>query len=172
MEMWYKTVTTPPRGTVKTLPQREKEGEKRVRSGKTHSKWPPQYFHSKWPTTEHIQPIWSQRHNMKLQTTPVTWKEKIRAHIKPENIDKAYQFIRDQGAGDLIKNEVSFSFGRGQDIEAKQVKEMYNFECHPMKNIGYPNSNPNFSKKLVSWAENTATRELLIMAPPLRGCHY
>jgi hypothetical protein len=25
----------------------------------------------------------------------------------------------------LIKNEVSFSFGRGQDIEAKQVKEMF-----------------------------------------------
>ncbi len=25
----------------------------------------------------------------------------------------------------MIKNEVSFSFGRGQDIEAKQVKEMF-----------------------------------------------
>ena len=60
-----------------------------------------------------------------MDGSTVTWKEKIRAHIKPENIDNAYQYIRDQGAGDLIKNEVSFSFGRGQDIEAKQVKEMF-----------------------------------------------
>tara|TARA_R110000751_G_scaffold131655_4_gene234024 strand:- start:29 stop:592 length:564 start_codon:yes stop_codon:yes gene_type:complete len=60
-----------------------------------------------------------------MDGSTVTWKEKIRAHITPENIDNAYKYIRDQGAGDLIKNEVSFSFGRGQDSDAKQVKEMF-----------------------------------------------
>ena len=35
-----------------------------------------------------------------MDGSTVTWKEKIRAHIKPENIDNAYQYIRDQGAGD------------------------------------------------------------------------
>ena len=39
-----------------------------------------------------------------MDGSTVTWKEKIRAHIKPENIDGAYQFIRDQGAGDLIRS--------------------------------------------------------------------
>ena len=47
------------------------------------------------------------------------------ANYLKENIDNAYKYIRDQGAGDLIKNEVSFSFGRGQDSDAKQVKEMF-----------------------------------------------
>tara|TARA_A100001201_G_scaffold6546_3_gene10806 strand:- start:85 stop:651 length:567 start_codon:yes stop_codon:yes gene_type:complete len=60
-----------------------------------------------------------------MDGSTVTWKEKIRAHIKPEHMDNAYEYIRSQGAGDLIKNEVSFSFGRGQDGEAKQVKEMF-----------------------------------------------
>ena len=60
-----------------------------------------------------------------MDGSTVTWKEKIRANITEENVDKAYEFIRSQGAGDIIKNEVSFSFGRGQDGEAKQVKEMF-----------------------------------------------
>jgi len=63
-----------------------------------------------------------------MDGSTVTWKEKIRAHIKPENIDDAYTFIRDQGAGDLIKNEVSFSFGRGQDNQAQYIKEMFRKE--------------------------------------------
>ena len=63
-----------------------------------------------------------------MDGSTVTWKEKIRAHIKPENIDNAYTYIRDQGAGDLIKNEVSFSFGRGQDNQAQYIKEMFRKE--------------------------------------------
>ena len=63
-----------------------------------------------------------------MDGSTVTWKEKIRAHIKPENIDNAYTYIREQGAGDLIKNEVSFSFGRGQDNQAQYIKEMFRKE--------------------------------------------
>ena len=59
-----------------------------------------------------------------MDGSTVTWKEKLRANIKAENVDAAYEYIRNQGAGDLIKNEVSLSFGRGQDDEANQLKGM------------------------------------------------
>ncbi len=56
---------------------------------------------------------------------PMDDEKNISDDIRMKMALPTLQYIRDQGAGDLIKNEVSFSFGRGQDIEAKQVKEMF-----------------------------------------------
>ena len=37
------------------------------------------------------------------------------ARITQENQDKAFKWLRDNNHGDLIKNEVTVSFGRGED---------------------------------------------------------
>jgi hypothetical protein len=60
-----------------------------------------------------------------MNGSSVTWKEKIRSHITDANREKAYDWLRKQGAGDLIQNEVSFSFGKGQDDDAKKISEMF-----------------------------------------------
>lgn len=44
--------------------------------------------------------------------------EFVRCHIKKEDKPKAYQYLRDIGSGDLIKNEVSIIFQTGKDTEA------------------------------------------------------
>ena len=36
----------------------------------------------------------------------------------------AYQWLRDQGLDDIIKNEVSVTFGRGEDDKAKQLLDL------------------------------------------------
>ena len=40
------------------------------------------------------------------------------ASISPDNKEKAFKWIRDNGLGDLIKNEVTVSFGRNEDTYA------------------------------------------------------
>lgn len=40
------------------------------------------------------------------------------ARITQENQDKAFKWLRDNNHGDLIKNEVTVSFGRGEDDKA------------------------------------------------------
>ena len=52
----------------------------------------------------------------------VEYNEKLRANIKRENIREAYEFIRTEGAGDLIKNEIKMQFGKGQDQDAEEFK--------------------------------------------------
>lgn len=42
------------------------------------------------------------------------------AHIKVENKDKAYEWLRANGYDDIIKNVVSCQFGRGEDIDASK----------------------------------------------------
>ena len=43
------------------------------------------------------------------------------ARITAEKTDDAHQWLRDNGHGDIIKNVVSVSFGRGEDDRAKKV---------------------------------------------------
>ena len=41
--------------------------------------------------------------------------------VKKDNIESAYQWLRENGLGDLIKNEVFVTFGKGEDNKAEQL---------------------------------------------------
>jgi len=47
-------------------------------------------------------------------------KQLVQASITAENRETAFTWLRDNGHGDLIKNQVSTAFGRGDDETAKQ----------------------------------------------------
>ena len=40
------------------------------------------------------------------------------ASISPEHLDKAFTWLRNNGLGDIIKNDVTVTFGRGEDNKA------------------------------------------------------
>ena len=42
----------------------------------------------------------------------------------PQKRASAYQWLRDQGLGDIIKNEVAVTFGRGEDDKANQLMDL------------------------------------------------
>ena len=42
------------------------------------------------------------------------------ASISPENQEKAFEWLRNNGLGDIIKNDVTVTFGRGEDNKAAQ----------------------------------------------------
>ena len=44
--------------------------------------------------------------------------------IPKDNLESAYQWLRDQGLGDIIKNEVSVVFGRGEDTRANELLDL------------------------------------------------
>ena len=46
------------------------------------------------------------------------------ASISAQNKDKAYQWLRNNGLGDIIKNEISVSFGRNEDNKAASYAEL------------------------------------------------
>jgi len=48
----------------------------------------------------------------------------ISAHIKVENRDQAYQWLRDNGYDDIIKNTVSTDFGRGEEDLAEGMMQI------------------------------------------------
>ena len=50
--------------------------------------------------------------------------EYISAGIKEENREAAHSWMRDNNFGDLIKNDVTVSFGKGEDEFAKKTAEM------------------------------------------------
>ena len=57
--------------------------------------------------------------------TVVEVKKVINAYLPkadrdPEGREKAFQWLRDNGLGDLIKNEVTVAFGRDEDNKAQQ----------------------------------------------------
>ena len=41
--------------------------------------------------------------------------------IKKDQVESAFQWLRDNGLGDLIKNEVAVQFGKGEDNKAEQL---------------------------------------------------
>ena len=47
-----------------------------------------------------------------------------KAHITEANKEAAYNWLRNNGLGDIIKNEISVSFGRGEDIKAAHYAEL------------------------------------------------
>ena len=46
------------------------------------------------------------------------------ASISAQNKDKAYNWLRNNGLGDIIKNEISVSFGRNEDNKAANYAEL------------------------------------------------
>ena len=53
----------------------------------------------------------------------VSVRKEFRATLKKDEIARegAYQWLRDQGLGDIIKNNVSVTFGKGEDNKAEQL---------------------------------------------------
>ena len=47
-----------------------------------------------------------------------------KAHITTANKEMAFNWLRDNGLGDIIKNEISVSFGRGEDNKAAHYAEL------------------------------------------------
>jgi|TARA_R100000278_G_scaffold36471_3_gene32774 hypothetical protein len=47
-------------------------------------------------------------------------KQKVQASIPVRFREDAFQWLRDNGHGDLIKNQVSATFGKGEDITASE----------------------------------------------------
>ena len=44
--------------------------------------------------------------------------------IRKDNIDSAYTWLRENGLGDIIKNEVSVQFGKGEDNKAQLLLDL------------------------------------------------
>ena len=44
--------------------------------------------------------------------------------VKKDNLDSAYQWLRENGLGDIIKNEVFVTFGKGEDNKAEQLLDL------------------------------------------------
>ena len=47
-----------------------------------------------------------------------------KAHITEANKEMAFNWLRNNGLGDIIKNEISVSFGRGEDNKAAHYAEL------------------------------------------------
>ena len=56
----------------------------------------------------------------------VSVKQEFRATLPKDEVrrDAAYQWLRDQGLGDIIKNNVSVTFGKGEDDKAKSLIDL------------------------------------------------
>ena len=56
----------------------------------------------------------------------VSVRKEFRASLKLDEIARegAYQWLRDQGLGDIIKNNVSVTFGKGEYDKAKQLLDL------------------------------------------------
>ena len=44
--------------------------------------------------------------------------------VKKDNLASAYQWLRDNGLGDIIKNEVFVTFGKGEDNKAQDLLDL------------------------------------------------
>ena len=51
-------------------------------------------------------------------------KQNYSASISVSNREKAYSWLRQNGLGDIIKNEITVSFGRGEDNKAAQYANL------------------------------------------------
>ena len=64
---------------------------------------------------------------LKLQDgSKVSVKKEFRATLPKDDVrrEAAYQWLRDQGLGDIIKNNVFVTFGKGEDDKAKQLLDL------------------------------------------------
>ena len=57
------------------------------------------------------------------------------AKIPSERVSEAFQWLRDNGHGDLIKNNVTLTFGRSQDNEAKNLVDELKQNGHNVNQV-------------------------------------
>jgi len=57
------------------------------------------------------------------------------AKIPSERVQEAFQWLRDNGHGDLIKNNVTLTFGRSQDNEAKNLVDELKQKGHNVNQV-------------------------------------
>ena len=62
----------------------------------------------------------------------LTVKQVVAGSIKVDDRPQAYQWLRDNGHGDLVKHVVSVAFGAGEDNVAQETKEL--LSAHLAKN--------------------------------------
>ena len=63
-------------------------------------------------------------------------KTNYRAHIKEDNKDRAFNWLRENGWGDIIKNQISVSFGRNEDNKAADYAELAKSQgLNPMQKL-------------------------------------
>ena len=63
-------------------------------------------------------------------------KTNYRAHIKEDNKERAFNWLRENGLGDIIKNEISVSFGRNEDNKAAGYAELAKSQgLNPMQKL-------------------------------------
>ena len=59
-----------------------------------------------------------------------------KAHISEANKEMAYNWLRENGLGDIIKNEISVSFGRNEDNKAADYAELAKGQgCQPTQKM-------------------------------------
>ena len=59
------------------------------------------------------------------------------AAILPEHQEKAFQWLRDNDLGDIIKNDVTVTFGRGEDNKAREYANLAKGQGYePVQKIG------------------------------------
>jgi hypothetical protein len=51
----------------------------------------------------------------------ITVKDKTRAYIREDNEEFCFNWLRDQGLDDVIKNKIITTFGKGQDSDAEEL---------------------------------------------------
>lgn len=69
-----------------------------------------------------------------VENLSVSLKPLINASIPPTRRDEAYQWLRDNGLDDIIKNDVIMSFGKGEDNMAGDIMfELEKRGMHPEK---------------------------------------
>jgi hypothetical protein len=74
--------------------------------------------------------------NIELKTgEKIQIKPFYSAKIPADRVDAAFQWLRDNGQGDLIKNNVSLTFGRSQDNEAKAIVDDLRNKGHNVKQV-------------------------------------
>ena len=78
----------------------------------------------------------------------VAVKNTYGAHIKKENQEKAFDWLRGHGHGDIIKNTISVDFGKGEDNEANAFLE-------ETKGLGYAPSQKTsvHAQTLLAWVK-------------------
>ena len=64
--------------------------------------------------------------------TSMSIQQYYSARITPENRDVCFQWLENNGLGDVIKNTVSASFGRGEDEAAENLMTKLEDEGHSL----------------------------------------
>lgn len=83
--------------------------------------------------------------------TKIELKEVVSAGIPKDSQDEAYEWLREHGAGDLIKTEVTIKFGRGDEEAAREFFDSVE-DKNPEMSVGV------HSQTLSAWAREQLSK--------------